>query len=192
MEGGQRKFTVAEFLVAGGLPLDWKYRSLFGRAAAAVYRGQYGRDPERVTEAVDGVARTVFAYRPSELHVLEAGWLAFPQTAHLPVPTLEAAMSVTFTADGHGEPVNMANANAAVVLDVLGLTESCGDEDPEQFLGRVLVAVAITPDDEGRPAETRGRFTDCGRPVGYLQRRLADLRGLAEHALRSGLRVTWG
>ncbi|MFD3539671.1 hypothetical protein ACFWUQ_09235 [Streptomyces sp. NPDC058662] len=101
-------------------------------------------------------------------------------------------MSVTFFADFTDEPVNMANANAVRVLDVLGYDELYGDADAEDFLGRVLVALAVAPADAGRPATVDGNFIDCGRPPGYTQTRLEELRELAEDACARRLRVAWG
>ncbi|MFJ4879885.1 hypothetical protein ACIP93_32425 [Streptomyces sp. NPDC088745] len=103
-------------------------------------------------------------------------------------------MSVTFFADFTDEPVNMANANAARVLDVLGYgyDELCGDAEAEDFLGRVLVALAVAPADAGRPATVDGNVIDCGRPAGYTQTRLEELRELAEDACARRLRVAWG
>ncbi|MEV6655021.1 hypothetical protein [Streptomyces sp. NPDC051219] len=98
-------------------------------------------------------------------------------------------MSVTFTAELAGEPVNMANSNAARVLGTLGYAELYGDKDAQLFLGRVLLALALDPEDAGRPAVTDGRFTDCGRSRGYTGARLYEL---AEYARARGLRVTWG
>jgi hypothetical protein len=113
--------------------------------------------------------------------------------------------------------VNMSNRNAAMVLDALGLPSSfddglAGSEDADAFLGRILLAIAMCPDDPGVPvhqmtaAETQAdptvgfiagalggaRVVDCGRPAGYLQDRLADLRTLAETARAHGHGVYWG
>ncbi|MFE6714043.1 hypothetical protein [Streptomyces sp. NPDC057695] len=101
-------------------------------------------------------------------------------------------MSVTFFADAAVEEVNMANANAARVLDVLGYDELAGDAEADDFLGRVLVALALVPADTGRPPTAEGRFVDCGRRAGYVLERLEDLRVLAEEARASGLPVYWG
>ncbi|MEU3708368.1 hypothetical protein AB0E82_39530 [Streptomyces anulatus] len=101
-------------------------------------------------------------------------------------------MSVTFTAELAGEPVNMANANAARVLGALGYAEPCGVDDAESFLGRVLIALAVDPVDAGRPATAKGRLIDCGRPQGYVQERLGELRALAEFARERRLDVVWG
>ncbi|MFD9047753.1 hypothetical protein, partial [Streptomyces zaomyceticus] len=91
-------------------------------------------------------------------------------------------MSVTFFAGFEGESVNMANANAARVLDVLGFDELCGEVGARDFLGRVLMALALEPEDAGRPSSVEGRVVDCGRPVGYVQARLEELRVLGEEA----------
>ncbi|THA53269.1 hypothetical protein E6R62_19470 [Streptomyces sp. A1136] len=101
-------------------------------------------------------------------------------------------MSVTFFADSVGVEVNMANSNAARVLGVLGYEELAGDAEADDFLGRVLVALALVPVDAGRPATAEGRFVDCGRRAGYIQERLEELRALAEEARAQGLPVYWG
>ncbi|MEU8708582.1 hypothetical protein [Streptomyces sp. NPDC048565] len=101
-------------------------------------------------------------------------------------------MSVTFTAELGDDSVNMSNAKAARVLAALGYSELCGDEGADAFLGRVLLALAIEPEDCGRPSLTEGRYIDCGRPEGYIQMRLLELHVLAEQAHRAGLHVAWG
>lgn len=101
-------------------------------------------------------------------------------------------MSVTFFAGAASEEVNMANANATRVLSVLGYDELAGNAEADDFLGRVLVALALVPVDAGRPATAEGRFVDCGRRVGYVQERLEELRELAEGARLRGLPVYWG
>ncbi|MFI8769585.1 hypothetical protein ACIGN6_32400 [Streptomyces sp. NPDC053792] len=101
-------------------------------------------------------------------------------------------MSVTFFVDSTGEGVNMANSNAARVLGVLGYGELAGEAEADDFLGRVLVGLALTPVDAGRPAAAEGNFIDCGRRAGYIQERLEELRGLAEEARARRLPVCWG
>lgn len=132
-------------------------------------------------------------------------------------------MSVDFAAvKGEGfatewlaEPVNVSNANAAALLEVLGLRpdtepegeflgglplfgELCGEADGESFLGRVLTARALLDarGDEGTPAvQTGGHGTavivDCGRAPGYFERRLSELEDLATTAIAAGGKVTW-
>lgn len=120
-------------------------------------------------------------------------------------------MSVTFSAYSPATQqfvadelaVNMANANAAHVLDVLGFGEDvragdlCGTVSGEDFLGRVLMALAVSPADAGIPAHedhTAGGmlWIEGGRPEGYTQERLGQLRELAEDARDRGCSITWG
>lgn len=98
--------------------------------------------------------------------------------------------------------VNMSNTNAMDLLRVLDLPATfedglCGGATAEDFMGRVLVALAVEPEDTGvRSLETRGErgatMIDCGRPAGYVQDRLAGLRDVAAFAVEHGLEVTWG
>lgn len=96
--------------------------------------------------------------------------------------------------------INVSSMNARALLDVLGITrEECpdlvGGEDPEAFLGRVLMAQAVAPADAGIPAtEAAGpgaRFIDCGRDEGYIDERLAQLRSLANFCVAEGRDVVW-
>jgi hypothetical protein len=119
-------------------------------------------------------------------------------------------MSVTFTI-GRQESwgfrflsseaeVNFSNTNAFLVLDRLGLDTDdeyglCGQCEPKDFLGRVLV-MNIGRDDSGYPnsvSQLPGCATviDCGLRPGYFddaKRRLVDL---AEAAMVQGALVTW-
>lgn len=72
-----------------------------------------------------------------------------------------------------------------------------GSLAPQDFLGRVLLALAITPADEGRQAivtTAAGGSTSvlCSRRVGYLQGRLSELHAVAVFAADRGRDVTWG
>jgi len=102
-------------------------------------------------------------------------------------------MSVTFytedTISDYDNNPNLSNANAARVLELLGLRgdtqdELVGSDSAESFEGRVLLAQALTPADEGIPAhEIAGpgaRWIECGRPVGYLQQRFEQLLDFAQ------------
>ena len=114
-------------------------------------------------------------------------------------------MSVTFTAQDPttGEfvsteamEINMANGNAATVLEVLGLdaVELMGGEPADAFLGRVLMAMAVSPEDAGVPAHTavdNARWIECGRRPGYVQERLEQRHALAEFAKGLGAEVCW-
>lgn len=114
-------------------------------------------------------------------------------------------MSITIYPASDGEfyeepSVNMSNANAATVFESLGLSlapDYCGSLPAEDFLGRVLMAEAVAPEDAGVPAMTTmsleggATMIDCGRPEGYTQTRLAQLRQVAEFAQERGASVVW-
>lgn len=97
--------------------------------------------------------------------------------------------------------VNVTNTNAATILDALGLSvegeiELCGSAPAEEFLGRVLLALAVAPSDAGVPSfveTTPGRATvyHGGRPDGYLQQRLNQLHAVAEFASCHRVTVAW-
>jgi hypothetical protein len=117
-------------------------------------------------------------------------------------------MSVTFSADDldwdSELAVNMSNSNAATVASTLGIDLDaegwCGDMAPQDFLGRVLVALALSPADEGMPSfqlapgdsagvfgtvrEGGPTFIQGARRPGYLQERLEQLHELAEWAVK--------
>lgn len=108
--------------------------------------------------------------------------------------------------------VNMSNSNAATVAATLGIDLEewgwCGSLPAEDFLGRVLLALAITPTDAGVPAhqlqpgdsagvfgtvrESGPMFIDCGRREGYTQERLGQLRELADWAVAHGAEISFG
>lgn len=132
-------------------------------------------------------------------------------------------MSVSFTApdmpkaeDGMGEyEVNMSNSNAVRVAESLGFRldpdgdgDLYGQMDATEFLGHVLMALALAPADEGMPAfelspgdsagifgvvrEGGPRFIQGARRPGYLQDRLRELHALAEWAVANSQPVQWG
>jgi hypothetical protein len=95
--------------------------------------------------------------------------------------------------------VNVSNHNAAEILDVLGIRvgdrfeDRCaGSMSGEDFLGRVLVALAVAPVDAGVPAVRVGNFVECGRPEGYAQVQLGALRTVAQYAADRKLQLVWG
>lgn len=110
-------------------------------------------------------------------------------------------MSVTFTAS-QGAPdeldVNMNNRNAAMVCEALGIEldpDWCGEMDAADFQGRVLMALALSPADEGMPsyehAGPGARMVEGARRPGYLQERLGQLHELAAWAVGHGAEVWW-
>ena len=89
--------------------------------------------------------------------------------------------------DWFAATINVTNLHGAQLLEILGLG---GQESPRisgtDLLGRVLVALALLPVDEGTPDLVDGNVITCGRRPGYLQMRLADLHALAQTALDLG------
>jgi hypothetical protein len=94
--------------------------------------------------------------------------------------------------------VNMSNTNALHILDTLGFPEReyVGSTDAEDFLGRILLALAVAPHDAGIPSHVvpgpGATVINGGREDGYTQRRLEQLRTLAEFARLHRANVTWG
>lgn len=95
--------------------------------------------------------------------------------------------------------VSLSNANAATLLDVLGIkvgedfSERCtGVLDANDFLGRILVARALSPVDAGVPAFQEGNMIDCGRVEGYVDTRLAELESVAIWSRERNLQIVWG
>lgn len=112
-------------------------------------------------------------------------------------------MSVTFTANNAPEAlaINMNNRNAALVAEALGITlfddehDGTGEMAAADFQGRVLLALAVAPTDEGMPAyEHTGpgaRMVEGARRPGYLQDRLQELHALATWAVAHAAEVWW-
>lgn len=75
-----------------------------------------------------------------------------------------------------------------------GDTPLVGELPAEQMLGRVELALALAPADPGVPVRdlnAAGTVVDCGRPAGYLQDRLRDLREVALFARDQARDVIW-
>jgi hypothetical protein len=89
--------------------------------------------------------------------------------------------------------VNVGSYNAKMLLEALGSYDEymCGEATAEDFLGRVLLARAITPADEGVPSYQVGRSIYCGRPEGYTEDRFARLEALAKFALEQQCSIVW-
>jgi hypothetical protein len=100
--------------------------------------------------------------------------------------------------------INLANGNARKMLEVLGVDvddDLCGEVSADDFLGRILVALALSPVDEGMPAYKisggvgsgeGAEFWQGARPAGYTQEVLGRLREVAEFAKSKGWGVCWG
>lgn len=126
----------------------------------------------------------------------------------------EGAFTNACEAVGEVPETNLANGNAIDVLDVLGVNfryeptpeeaendffgiagvELCGTLDAEDFMGRVLTALAISPESAeipshatmGAPNIIRGH-----REEGYVQNRLRELHEIAQFAIDHDRQVTW-
>ncbi|WP_082921137.1 MULTISPECIES: hypothetical protein [unclassified Rhodococcus (in: high G+C Gram-positive bacteria)] len=152
----------------------------------------------RLVDHLGGISELFAEYaeavaRLDELHASDAvlPGCTDPESARAYGATIEAV-----TSDGEDVPdLNVSNANAATLLDVLGFSGECsGACSAEDFLGRVLTAEALSPQDAGVPAHQVGaspRVIDCGRRAGYIQERLEELRVIAEWARAHDRRVQW-
>lgn len=105
------------------------------------------------------------------------------------------------------DEVNLSNSNASDLLDLLGIQVGEEFEDrcagritADDLLGRVLVAQALNPADEGLPSYkldgSEGESVSvwsAGRSAGYFDQRLAQVRELAEgiKALGEGWVINW-
>ena len=96
--------------------------------------------------------------------------------------------------------VNVAYGWAMLVGEALGFTDfeeiAFGSESLETFKGRVLLALAVAPEDEGLPLHTvdtiLGRARTQRRP-GYLQDKLRAILSVVEAGERQGHdTVLWG
>jgi len=94
--------------------------------------------------------------------------------------------------------VNMANVNALMVLERLGLDmDECGTIDPEDLIGRCLLG-NIGREDSGvstvehRPHPSTGpRLVEVGLRPNYFQEQLDRLNDLAVEAAGRGVLVGW-
>jgi hypothetical protein len=114
--------------------------------------------------------------------------------------------------------MNVSTVNGALLLRALGLVPELGaaavlDEpdlpallpghdssdltgtcEASDFLGRIDLALALSPADEGRPwhpVTPGSNFTDCGRRGGYLHDRLHELREIAVFAHTHQRHMAW-
>lgn len=94
--------------------------------------------------------------------------------------------------------VSMCNSNAADVVEALGYPREeyySGEAEPDDLIGRCLIAEAIAPDPEMPSYEQIGsqgaRLIDTGREAGYVREKCASIRALAERAKSMGRTVVW-
>lgn len=102
--------------------------------------------------------------------------------------------------DVDGGEVNLANTNAIMMLEVLGIEvddyDLTGSMPGDEFLGHVLTALATNLDDSGISDVVEQGFggatmVHCGLPEGYWNDRLNTLHDLAQEASRLGRSVVW-
>ena len=93
--------------------------------------------------------------------------------------------------------VNMANSNAAFIIELLGIEfDYCGSIPAAELLERITFGAVVGGGDTGTVTvayQTDGGATmvDCGRPAGYADMRLEQLREVAEWAVAHGRDVVW-
>jgi len=93
--------------------------------------------------------------------------------------------------------VNMSNVNAAYIIDLMGIEfDYCGSIPAAELLERIAFGEVVGGGDEGTVtvayrAEGGATMVDCGRPAGYADMRLGQLREVAEWAAAHGREVTW-
>lgn len=112
------------------------------------------------------------------------------------------ALGTLFVVPAVAEPeVQMANLNASEIFPLLGIgledSDWCGSMPADDFKGRVLLALALAPEDLGRGAEPMGHAVfgigvRAPREVGYTQARLTMMLEVADLALARGTEVCWG
>ena len=98
-----------------------------------------------------------------------------------------------------GPDITVVYSNAVALLVTLGYLseddpadEIAGEADPGDFLGRVLIALALAPHDPGTPAtDTTPRWRVLGREPGHLQRLLVALEEIARWCRDHGRRIHW-
>jgi glyoxylase-like metal-dependent hydrolase (beta-lactamase superfamily II) len=94
----------------------------------------------------------------------------------------------------------MSNANARYIMGLLGIGFDCADSMPAaEFAERLDFAMIVGGGDTGTvpvayvDESVWGGATviDCGRPAGYADERLEQLREVADWALAHGREVLW-
>jgi len=177
---------------------------------------EYERAPHSVTCGCSDVEPMLFP-NASSSGAFIAHWRATPEDERVVMegcadPDLCRHYTPQVTPLGIGAhlDVNMANGNARHILSVLGLLpetvsgttrnpfledDVSGDTTAEDFKGRVLLAMAVSPTDEGTPQvehPTSGaRLIDTGRSPVYTERILAALLTLADAAIERGAPIRW-
>lgn len=109
-------------------------------------------------------------------------------------------MSITFKLEieGHVEPLNVSNCNAAALLELAGLPSTPYGEIAQERLETVITKLlrALNSESSRLQAETSvpdsPQWHDCARTDEYLKRRVAEMLALLVFARTKGCGVTWG
>ena len=109
-------------------------------------------------------------------------------------------MSITFRleTDGHFEPINLTNSNAAALLALAGLpTTPYGEIPHEQLEAAITKLLRAMNSDPARAkavtSVTEGpRWSEGARTDEYLQRRAGEMMAVLVLARTYGCGVTWG
>lgn len=90
--------------------------------------------------------------------------------------------------------VSLSSRNAGLLAELLGLGDiwDVPALDPDDLVGRVLLARALAPVDAGAVTATTGNWVECGRAPGYTERALDRIADVAVAAKALGSRVVWG
>ena len=112
--------------------------------------------------------------------------------------------SKAITEGPESDSVNVANGNSVPIFEALGLMHEgvtfedvcAGSMPAEDFLGRILMHMAVAPVSAEKPTlvnqGARGaKEIVCGRPEGYVQDQLARLQAIAEFAVAQGRDIMW-
>jgi hypothetical protein len=141
----------------------------------------------------NGLTDHTFTAFPEALTFIQAERATHGSTRHLIVCgddfCAEMGASIQHIEESPAPKINVSNALARHLLRTLdfkpdtdGYLYLRGTSKPAHFFGRVLAAQALTPRDVD---------ADSNRPVGHTHERLAELRKLAEFALKTGREVQW-
>lgn len=93
--------------------------------------------------------------------------------------------------------IGVSSTNITHVLEVLGIDvrDESGTMDATAFLGRVMMAQAVSPSDAGIPVTAEkcsgGMTMIGGRRPGYTDEVLAHLRDITDFAIARGRKVVW-
>lgn len=117
-------------------------------------------------------------------------------------------MSVTFYIEGcpdDGPELNIANANAQALLEVLGMpaedSDVVGSAEPDDLIFKISMAHSIDgirpfTDNHGIELSEHGvrataRWIDCGCTADQIRRYLQELARIATAAAEARLKVFW-